>query len=261
MVGYVLSRAATTTSRTGMAVTAILSALAGAIVAMFLLSGRTGVEVNAGLVLLALAVLVLGLFLAIVRSGVVAAVPALIALLVVALALMGSGVAQVVTGTAGYDPEVAWRHNLFLGSWPVATLVIVVAAVGWSVSALSRLARARRGHRIDVRHALAHGETPPPAPRGSLIEVVTMVVVLPLVLAFHQRWFRAAMVGEDRGWRGVLIDIATWLGDRSVVMVITGVVVFGVFFGLAWDRSFRRLLMGVGRRFRKLAARTEVRNY
>lgn len=160
MVGYVLTRAATTTSRTGMAVTATLSALAGAIVAMFLLSGRTGVEINSGLVLLALTVLVLGLFLAIIRSGVVAALPALLALLVVALALIGPGIAQVVTGTAAFDPDVAWRHNLFLGSWPVVTLVVVIAAVGWAVSALARFAEARRGHRIDVRHAEARGGKP-----------------------------------------------------------------------------------------------------
>lgn len=251
LVGYVLTRAATTTSRTGMAVTATLAALAGAIVAMFLLSGRTGVEINSGLALLAMAILLLGLFLAIVRSGVVAALPALLALLVVALALLGAGIAEVITGTANLDPEAAWRHTLFLGSWPIVTFVLLIAGLGWAVSAVSRLIGARRMHRIDVRQAAARGHQAPPAARGALVEAVVAAVVIPLVLWLHPGWIRAVMVGEDEGWRSAVIDTATWLGDRSVVMVITGVVVFGVFFGLAWDRSFRRILVGLDRRIRR----------
>ncbi len=258
LVGYVITRAATTTSRSGMAVTATLSAVAGAIVAMFLLSGRTGVEINSGLVLLAVGVLVLGLFVAIVRSGVIAALPALLALLVVALALIGPGIADVVTGSATSDPERAWRHSLFLGRWPIVTFVLWLAAAGWVISAWSRLRQARRVHLIEVAQARSRGVQPPPARKAPLVEMVVLVVLVPLVLVFHQGWIRAAMVGEDRGWRAVVIDIATWLGERSVVMVLTGVVVFGVFFGLAWDRSFRRIVVGVGRRFRRVAARNEA---
>lgn len=251
LLGYVLTRAATTTSRTGMAVTATLSALAGSIVALFLLSGRTGIEINSGLVLLGAAILLLGLFLAIIRSGVIAALPALLALMVVALALIGPGIADVITGSTEFDPDRAWRHTLFLDPWPIVTFVVLIGVLGWVASALSRLLDARRLHAIDLRHARARGDQPPRTPRPPLIEMAAAVVLVPVILWFHQSWIEWFFVGEDTGWRGAIIDLATWLADRSVVMVITGTVVFGVFFGLAWDRSFGRVLSAAGHRFRR----------
>lgn len=243
LLGYVLTRASTTTSRTGMAVTGVLTAVAGAIVAMFLLDGRTGVGINSGLVLLAVLILGLGLFLAILRSGVLAALPGFVALLVVALALIGDGMAAIVTGSAELDPDVAWRHTVFLGSWPIVTLVLIVAGLGWIISAFTRLSRVRRLHRIASAHAGARGDDAPEMPVRAWIESGAAILVVAVVLLSHQRVVRWAMVGEDTGWRHDLIGAGSWLGDRSVVMVIAGMALFGVFFGLAWDRSFRRVFV------------------
>jgi patatin-related protein len=252
LLGYVLTRSATATSKTGLAITAVLSAVAGAIVAMFLLSGRTEVAVNSGLVLLALVILGGGVFLAILRSGVFAALPGFLALLVVALALIGPGMSEIVTGTAERDPDLSWRHVVFLGSWSIVTIVLVVASVGWVLSAVARLRAAERLHSIAVAQAEHRGTAPPARPRGAFVELVCAALLIPLVLAVHQPFLRWFMVGDDEGWRAWLIDASTWLGDRAIVMVLAGVVVFGVFFGLAWDRSVGAVLDLFRRRLRSL---------
>jgi patatin-related protein len=244
LLAYALTQSATTTSKTGMAVTAVLSAVAGAIVAMFLLSGRTAVEINSGLVLLALLVLGVGLFLAILRSGVIASLPGFLALLVVALALIGDGMRQIVTGTIDPDPAVGWRHTVFLGSWPLVTIFLLLAGIGWAVSAISRALHARRKYRVELQHAEFRREPRPPIPSAPVLELIAVSVLIPAALVLHQPLLRYLLVGDDTGWRRWLIDASTWLGDRSVVMVAAGVAAFGVFFGLAWDRSFARLLRG-----------------
>src|SRR5690606_31733342 len=145
--------------------------------------------------------------------------------------------------------DATWRHTVFLGDWPIVTLVLIAASAGWIASAVSRAASAYRLHRIDVRHATSRGERPPRWPVGSVVELLAVAIVVPTVLLLHQRWFGTLMAGDDTGWRAALIDISTWLGDRSVVMVVVGLAVFGVFLGLAWDRSFRRILVWAARRF------------
>lgn len=247
LLAYALTRAATTTSRSGLAVTATLSAVAGAIVALFLLSGRTSVAVNSGLVLLALLVLGGGVFLAILRSGVVAALPGFLALLAVALALIGSGMRDIVTGTAERVPDLSWRHVVFLGRGSLVTIVVVVASIGWVLSIATRWRTANRLHAVEVARAAHRGVPAPARPRGPIVEAVLAAFVVPLLLGLHQAFFRWFMVGDDEGWRAWLIDVSTWLGARALVVVVAGIVVFGLFFGLAWDRSVGALLRTIGR--------------
>jgi patatin-related protein len=236
---YAMTRSAAASTTTGLTIAATLYALAGAILAMFLLSGRTETEINSGLVLLALTVLGAGVFFAILRSGVVAALPGFLALLVVALALLGPDIATVVSGSAE-DPSTTWKQTLFLGDWPVVTFVVVAAVFGLGVSALARYRAANAVHQIAVDRAALADEEPPGRPIRPIVDLVLTVVVALGVLVLHQEVFRYVLVGEpDVWWRSALIDAGIWLGARSIVVVVAGLAVFGLFFGLAWDRTVR----------------------
>jgi patatin-related protein len=252
MLGYVLTQSVVAGSRTGIAIASTLSAVAGAILALYLLRGSTEMGVNSGLVLLAVLILGVGLFLAILRSGVLAAMPGFLALLVVALALLGPDVEQVITGSAERDGAETWRHVVFLGRWPLVTLVLIVASIGWIVSAVGRAATARRVLKADRAMADHRDEPRPSIPWQPVVELLAVVVVVPSVLVLHQPFFTWFLVGEATGWRAWVIDAASWLHARGLVVVVAGLAFFGVFFGLAWDRTVKRLLGVLRRALRRL---------
>ncbi|MGY6501237.1 MAG: patatin-like protein [Acidimicrobiales bacterium] len=244
-VTYAVTRAVTTSSRTGVAVSAVIFAVAGALIGMHLLA----TPVNPVVLFLALVIVLFGVFLAVVRSGVWSVLPALLALLVVALALVGAGVSEVVTTTS--DPDaVAWKDRLFLGGWAVFTIVVWAGAVAWVVSLVDRVQTTRRRHRMAVRHA-AESDPPRPRPafpRRTLVEVSLTVVAIPVVIVFHVAVAEFVLQGDATGWRADLISVATWLGDRSLVVVLAGVVAASVFVGMGWDRTVGGVLVHRRRR-------------
>lgn len=244
MVTYAVTRAVTTSSRTGVAISAVLFAVAGALIGMHLL----GSPVNPVLLFLALVVVLFGLFLSVVRSGLWSVLPALLALLVVALALVGPGIGEVVT-TGDADTE-AWKDRLFLGGWALFTIVIWLGAIAWVISLTDRVVAARRRHRMARRHA---AETDPPGdvpvfPRRPLVEVALTVVLVPALVLLHVPLAEHVLAGEATGWRADLISFATWLGDRGLVVVLVGVVATSVYLGMGWDRSIGGVLVRRRRR-------------
>jgi patatin-related protein len=107
LVAYALTRLSTTRSQTAFALSAIVFGTAGAIIAIDLL----GASVNTGFVVLAWMTLIVGCLLAILRSGVWSLVPALLAVLVVALALIGTDLRQAITTTPGKDLHATIRKG------------------------------------------------------------------------------------------------------------------------------------------------------
>ncbi len=101
---YAVTHSTTTMTRTGIAASALIFAVAGAIVAMRLFD----FEVASGFVFLAAVVLLVGVGLAILRSGLWSQWPVLLALLVVALALIGDSMSEIITSEPATEPsEVA----------------------------------------------------------------------------------------------------------------------------------------------------------
>jgi patatin-related protein len=253
---YAVTYSTTTSSKTSIALSATLFALAGAIVAMRILD----TDINVGLVFLASLILLLGALIAIMRSGIWSQLPVMLALLVVALALIGPDIAQLITSDPGAEE---WKQDLFLATWSVATIVILIGAASWLSSLVTRSWRAFRRFNRERRLAelaqpleWSNGAPAPAARRPSwpwstIVEIVATLVLLPAILLLQKPFFEFVLIGSDTGWRAWVIDAGTWLGDRHIAVVILGLVFVGIFFGLAWDRGFRRLFVVPVRQLRR----------
>jgi patatin-related protein len=241
---YAVTYSTTTASKTGIGLSATLFALGGAIVAMRVL----GTGINVGLVFLASLILLIGVLIAIMRSGVFSQLPVMLALLVVALALMGDRIAEVITTT----PSTAeWKQSLFLDPWSVTTIVIILGSVSFSLSVIRRLwlsvhryRRERNLARRDDPGAWTGAGAPvalrlPPWPWRTTVEVVLTALVIPGMVILQKPFFRFVLEGQRDGWRLSVIDFSSFLAARHIVVVILGLVLAGIFVGLAWDRGIR----------------------
>jgi len=256
---YAVTYSTTTASKTGIGLSAGLFALAGAIIAMRLL----GTGINVGLVFIASLIALVGVLVAIMRSGILAQLPVMLALLVVALALMGDQVAELITT----DPSTAaWKQSLFLERWSVVTIVIIVGAVSYSLSvirrvyvAIHRYRRERNLARVDDPGAWTGAGAPvtvklPPWPWRTTVEVALTAMVIPGIVILQKPFFAFVLEGVRDGWRASVIDFATYLAARHIFVVILALVLASIFIGLAWDRGVRLffglVIGGVRRVFR-----------
>ena len=283
---YALTQAMTTSSKTGIGLSAVVFGSAAAVIAMQLL----GTSLNVGVVFLASVVLIVGALIAIARSGVWAQLPAVGALAIVALALMGPQFREVVTSVPGprtesiatrgdrlvvhgsvvlgrrggrgvavgedlrarvsrghvdvvhVAPDSSWKDTYFLNPFSVAAIAIWIAAFAWVFSLIDRVRLAWRRYSRERMRAVDAGHDPPSLPLRPVIEIVATIVTVPAILLLQHWFFDWLLTGDDTGWRHFLINVAEELGKRDVVVVIAGLVLVGVFLGLAWDRGLRRIL-------------------
>jgi predicted acylesterase/phospholipase RssA len=243
---YAITQSTTTSSKTGIGLSAALFAFAGAIIAMRLL----GTDLNVGLVVLASLIMVIGATVAIMRSGVFAQLPVVLALLVVALALLGDDITSVITT----QPDTGWKQSLFLDKWSGVTIVLIIGSISWLLSFVNRCYYGIRRYRRERN--LARLEDPgawsgvgeraslklPPWPWRLTVETIVTVLVIPGLFILQKPFFRFLFEGSADGWRNDVIRFGTFLAGKQAFVVLLGLVLVGIFIGLAWDRGIRRFV-------------------
>lgn len=143
---------------------------------------------------------------------------------------------------AGEDADAGWKDTLFLDPWSVATVLLIVASVGWVISLTQRSWRVLRRYRRNAQLANAAGRSRPPLPLRPVVEIIATLIVIPALFLFQKPFFAFVLTGPaTETWRSAVIRFSTFLGERHMAVVIGGLVVIGIFFGLAWDRGFRLL--------------------